>query len=274
MATADRAVGRFGVGLRSTLLTALRSPTALALLVALPPLVVVGYAEAMAGFPRLPFVETVPKTAGRLNGALFATAFLAGLLGLFQVVSAARADRRLVVAGYPRVTLFVARLASVLVVVAVAAVLSLSTLWVGVAPEAPLAAFGSLLLAGLTYGLVGVLVGSVLPRELEGSLVLVTLADMDAILSSGLVETEGLASFTPLHAANPLFRAAVLDGTVPGDELRAGFATVAGLTVLAAVAYLRLVGTAGSGAGTVESGAGTVESADDDLAADTGGDAR
>ncbi|MFB6205211.1 MAG: hypothetical protein ABEJ05_01595 [Haloglomus sp.] len=243
MATTD-GVSRFATGMRSTLLSSLRSSTALGLLVALPPIVVVAYAEAMASFPRLPFVETVPRTAGRLNGALFATAFLAGLLGLFQVVSAARADRRLVGAGYPRSTLFAARLASVIAVVAVAATLSLATLWVGVAPAAPLAAFGALLLAGLTYGLVGVLVGSVLPRELEGSLVLVTLADMDAILSSGLVKTEGLASVTPLHAANPLFRAAVLNGTVPSADLRAGLLTVAGLTVLAAGAYLRLVGTA------------------------------
>lgn len=264
MATADRAAGRFAVGLRSTLLESLRSPTALGLLVALPPVVVVAYAQAMASFPALPFVETVPKTAGRLNGALFATAFLAGLLGLFQVVSAARADRRLVVAGYPRLTLFVARLASVLVVVAVAATLSLATLWIGVTPEAPLAAFGALLLAGLTYGLVGVLVGSVLPRELEGSLVLVMLADMDAILSSGLVEAEGLGSVTPLHAANPLFRAAVLEGTVPSDDLRAGLATVAGLTVLAALAYLRLVGTAGGR---------SIESADEGTGT-TGGEAR
>ncbi|WP_276260905.1 hypothetical protein [Haloglomus litoreum] len=265
MATADGTAGRFAVGLRSTLLASLRSPTALGLLVALPPVVVVAYAEAMASFPALPFVETVPATAGRLNGALFATAFLAGLLGLFQVVSAARADRRLVVAGYPRATLFLARLASVLVVVTVAATLSLATLWLGAAPEAPVAAFGALLLAGLTYGLVGVLVGSVLPRELEGSLVLVTLADMDAILSSGLVEAEGLGSLTPLHAANPLFRAAVLDGTVPSDDLRAGLATVAGLAVLAAVAYLRLVGTTGGAA---------IESASEEPAAGSGGDLR
>jgi ABC-2 type transport system permease protein len=265
MATADHAAGGFVVGLRTTLLESLRSPTALGLLVVLPPVVVVAYAEAMASFPALPFVETVPRTAGRLNGALFATAFLAGLLGLFQVVSAARADRRLVVAGYPRLTLFLARLASVLVVVAVAATLSLATLWLGVTPEAPLAAFGALLLAGLTYGLVGVLVGSVLPRELEGSLVLVTLADLDAVLSSGLVEAEGLGSMTPLHAANPLFRAAVLDGTIPADELRAGVTTVVGLAVLAAVAYLRLVGTSGSG---------SVQSSGGRPAADSGGDRR
>lgn len=254
MTTADRAVGRFGVGVRATLLESLRSTTALVMLLALPPVVVVGYAEAMAGFPALPFTETVPRTAGRMSGALFATAFLAGLLGLFQVVSAERADRRLVRAGFARGTLFAARLVAVLAVVAVAAALSLAILWVGVEPAGPLAAFGALMLAGLTYGLLGVLVGAVLPRELEGSLVLVFLADLDAVLSGGLVEASGVAGLTPLHAAHPLFRAAVVDGTVPGDELRGALGTVALLVILASVAYLRLVGGAGDARETTVDG--------------------
>nr|WP_303647577.1 ABC transporter permease [Haloarchaeobius amylolyticus] len=195
----------------------------------------------MAVFPVLPGVTAPPATLGRVSGALFAAAFLAGVVGLFQVISARRADGRLALAGFSRRGLLAGRLLTVAGVGVAGATVSLAALWYGVEPEQPLLAFGALVLAGLSYGLLGVLVGSVLPRELEGSLVLVFAADVDAALSSGLVEgVESVARFLPLHHVHAVFEAAVLDSSVPTADAGLALAYTAVLAVLATIAYARL----------------------------------
>ena len=47
---------------------------------------------------------------GRVNGAIYSVAFFAGVLGLFQVISARQADERLRICGYSRSELFASRL--------------------------------------------------------------------------------------------------------------------------------------------------------------------
>lgn len=234
---------RLATGVRAHVREFLREPVHLVLLVALPPLVVEGYGRAMASFPEFPFMETVPGTLGRVNGAVFSAAFLAGLIGLFQVVSAVQADGRLGVCGYSRAELFASRLGTVLVVSLGSAAVSFGALWWQVAPAAPLAAFGALVLAALTYGLLGVLVGTALPRELEGSLVLVFVADFDDFLASGIVDVDSpVVNLLPLHYPHKLFRGAVLDGSVATGDVLAALAYLAVLFVLVLGAYVRFAG--------------------------------
>lgn len=239
---------RSATAVRAHALSVVRAPTTLALLVVLPPVVVVGYGEAMAAFPPLPLLSAPPATLGRINGAVFATAFLAGLLGLFGTVSATRADRRLVRCGFPRAELFATRLAVVLGVALVAAATSLAALWVQRVPDAPLLAYGVLAGTGVLYGALGVLVGSLLPHELEGSLALVLVADVDTFLSADLVavETEAfgvaLPELFPLYHPHALFEAAVLDGTLAEAHVLPAVGYAAVLLALAALAYARLTG--------------------------------
>lgn len=239
---------RSATATRAHALSVGRAPTALVLLLVLPPVVVIGYGRAMAAFPAMPFLSAPPVTIGRINGAVFATAFLAGLLGLFTTVSAQRADRRLVRCGFPRAELFATRLAVVLGVSLFAAATSLATLWVQRAPEAPLLAFGVLAGTGLLYGALGVLVGSAIPRELEGSLALVVVADMDTFLSADLVAVEldvlgvRLPELFPLYHPHALFEAAVLDGTLAETHLLPTTGYTLALLCLAAIAYAHLTG--------------------------------
>ncbi|MFC7196590.1 hypothetical protein ACFQL4_21340 [Halosimplex aquaticum] len=167
--TAERGRGdRLSVGVAAHVREFLREPVHVVLLLALPPLVVEGYGRAMASFPALPHLTAVPATLGRVNGAVFAAAFLAGLIGLFQVVSAVQADGRLAVCGFSRADLFVSRLGTVLAVSACSAAVTFAALWWRVDVAAPTAAFGALVLAALTYGLIGVLVGTLLPGNWRG----------------------------------------------------------------------------------------------------------
>jgi len=254
-------VGRLATGTRLRLLELGRTPVTLAMVFALPPVVVEMYGVALESFPVVPSAGADPTTVGRMTGTLFAVAFLAGLVGLFQILSATRGDERLAVAGYPRSSMLVARLVTMVVVAVVATAVAYAVLTVRVAVAAPALAFGVLALAGLLYGLLGVVVGSLLPRELEGSLVLVFLADVDNALSSGLFPAEWTVSvpavgdvavveLAPLYHAHSLFSAAVLDGTLADDHLVPALAWVGLLLVVAFAAYVRSTGDGAVGGWT------------------------
>lgn len=240
------ATGRLTLGAAASLKEFLRQPLQVALLLALPALVVEAYGQAMASFPALPFMESLPATLGRINGAVFAAAFLAGLVGLFQMIAAVEADERLELAGFGPFELFARRLGTVLVVSLLAAGTSLAAITWQVDVAAPVAAYGALALAAALYGLLGMLIGVVLPRELEGSLVLVFLADFDDVLASGLANVDSpVADLTPLSYPHALFSAAVTDGTVAGADVLGGGAYLGVAGVVTFIAYRSSVGQGG-----------------------------
>lgn len=222
----------------------LRQPTTLAMLVVLPPFVVFVYGAAMSSFPDVGFLDVPAATYGRVGGALFATAFLTGLVGLFGTVSAARADRYLSFSGFPSWVLFATRVVVSTGVAFVAAGVSLAALAAsGTTVAAPLAAYGALVVAGSLYGLLGVVVGALVPRELEGSLVLVFFADMDSFLSGDVLSVNtDLVNLLPLHYPHAMFKSAVLDGTVAVGNVVPALAYLVVLTVAAGVAYAAATG--------------------------------
>ena len=244
--TATARAHRLEVGLSSAIREFVREPVNVALLAALPPLVIVSYGSIMSSFPELPYMSRSPETLGAVAGTLFVAAFLPGVIGLFQVISARRADERLSLAGFPRATLFAARLLTVLAASLLTAGISLAVLWTRTDVAALPAAFVVLVLVGVVYGLVGMLVGTVLPRELEGSLVLIFLVDVDEALASGVVQTDtAFATALPLHYPHELFGAAVAgEAFATGDALAAG-AYALGLGVAALTAYAVLTGEGG-----------------------------
>jgi len=232
------------VGASAHAKSVLRKPATLAMLAVLPPFVVVLYGAAMASFPDIAFLSASAESYGRMGGALFATAFLSGLVGLFGTVSAERADRYLSFAGFPAVVLFATRVVVSVGVAGLAAVVSLVALvgaGTGVA-SLPLA-YAVLVLAGVLYSLLGVVVGALVPRELEGSLVLVFLADFDSFLSGGVLDVNtDFVEFLPLHYPHALFTSAVRRGTLAGEPLVPAVAYLAVFVVAAGVAYAAATG--------------------------------
>ncbi|MFB6092481.1 MAG: hypothetical protein ABEK02_05675 [Haloquadratum sp.] len=235
---------RLRAGIESAVLEFVREPINVGLLLALPPVIITGYESMMSAFPRLPYMTTSPETLGATAGALFVAAFLPGVIGLFQVISAQRADERLSLAGFPDAALFVSRLCAVLLASVATALLSLVFLTSVAEVELLALAFLTLAFVGGLYGLVGMLIGTVLPRELEGSLVLIFLVDMDEALASGIVATDAaLTKLFPLHYPHEVFQSAVT-----GAELAAAdvVATVVYGTVLlgaTSLVYTTLAGT-------------------------------
>lgn len=246
----DPAAGRWRrvrVGVGTQVRAFVRSPTDVALLVVLPVVVVEGYGAAMSAFPQLPFVDVASMTRlGRINGAVFAVAVFAAVLGLFQVIGALQADRRLRLAGYARAELFAARLATVALGSLVVSAAALAVLARTVDPAAPLVAYGALLVAALIYGLIGMLVGAALPRPLEGSLLVVFVVDFDDFLSSGILDVEAdVLRLLPLHYPHELLRDAVLSGSVATGDAVAGVAYLLAVLAVVLVLYVRLTGGGG-----------------------------
>jgi ABC-2 type transport system permease protein len=222
----------------------LREPTTLAMLAVLPPFVVFLYGAAMRSFPDVAFLGGSAASYGRIGGALFATAFLSGLVGLFGTVSAAQADCYLSFAGFSPVVLFATRVVVSVGVAAVAAGVSLGAVAAAGTDIASVPrAYLVLVLAGVLYGLLGVVVGALVPRELEGSLVLVFLADMDSFLSGEVLQVDSAAlELLPLHYPHALFTSAIRDGTLATDTLVPALAYLSILSVAAGVAYAAATG--------------------------------
>ncbi|WP_135666867.1 hypothetical protein [Halorhabdus rudnickae] len=222
---------RIREGVRLNLQAFVRTPLNLVLAVVLPLVVIEGWGQAMAGLPSMPTVEAIPLDLGRMLGAVFGVAIIAGLLGLVQMIHARSADRRLIQAGFPARTLLATRLLMLTVVAVAVAVLNFAVLHVLIGPEAPLVAFAALALAGIVYAFLGALVGAIVPRLFEGSLVVVFLAMMDAFLSGDsplAADVPDFVEFFPLYHPKAALESAVLEGTIATGE----FAFVAGYLVV------------------------------------------
>lgn len=196
-----------------------REPFTLALLLLMPVVSIQLYGLSVGSMADLGLFTTDASltTVGQITGGVFATSALAGILGLFQSLSVQTADNRLVISGYRRVELVAARFATVIttaLLVAVVTTISLEWLVSGGLKSVTGVLIG-LFVAGVLSGLVGVLVGSVLPRKLEGSLVLVAIADVSAIVASGLFGvSDDIADLFPLSNPYEVVLQGVVDGTV------------------------------------------------------------
>ncbi len=238
--------GQVRAGLTSAIREFVREPVNLLLLVALPPLIVTTYGSMMSALPRMPYMTTPPDTLGAMAGTLFVAAFLPGVIGLFQVISARRADNRLTLAGFPRSTLFVSRMLAMVVASLLTASISLGVLLTQTEVASPVPAFLTLAFVGVIYGLVGMLIGAVLPRELEGSLVLIFFADMDEALASGIIQTDSaITKAFPLHYPHKLFSAAVDGSGIAGSDAFAAGAYGIALLVVTLGVYIGLTGEGG-----------------------------
>ncbi|MFT4946275.1 MAG: ABC-2 type transport system permease protein [Natronomonas sp.] len=243
-------LSRTVAGIRASTRSFVREPFTIGFLVVLPALSIQIYGVSMGQFPDVGLFETAGSaaTTGRITGAVFASGALAGVLGLFQMISARNADRRLAICGFRGIELVVARFATVAVasaLVGIVATVSLVAL-LDRAVGAPLAAFAGLLLAGAIYGQLGLVVGSVLPRELEGSLLLVIVADVDNVFASGLFAVEeSVTRFAPLTHPHAIVTEAVVDGSLATGHLAPAVGHLGLFTFLGIATYTYRVESGG-----------------------------
>lgn len=213
---------RLIVGIRSQTRSFLRDPVTVVLALLLPAIVIEGWGHAISNMPEMPTVASVPIELARLVGATLGVAMIAGILGLVMIIGARSADRRLIVVGYDPSTVLVSRLVTIVGITIVIAVVNFAVLSVNVSAESPLLTVAFLALSGVLYASIGVLIGAVLPRLFEGSLVIALLAMMDAFLSGDsplAADRPEWVEYFPLYHPKSLVQDAVLDGTYAIGDL-------------------------------------------------------
>jgi ABC-2 type transport system permease protein len=179
---------RFVIPLGMFLREYYRNPLNVVLLFVIPALLVLSFGDSVN---RIAAVLQQPSTRamGQSLGALWAAAFLTGITGFFMMVDARAADRRLVRAGYSPLEVVGQRFVAVSLLGAIATAVSYSVLLTQVTPVNQLQALSVMYAASLIYGALGILIGSILAGELEGSFALLFFFIMDAFIGTPLFGT-------------------------------------------------------------------------------------
>ncbi|MCX5063797.1 MULTISPECIES: ABC transporter permease [unclassified Streptomyces] len=124
-----------------------------------------------------------------ITGALNAVSLIVGFMMFAAAFSGGHFDRRLVMAGYPRIHLVVAKMSALVLAsgaVAVYAVAVTHFLWT---PWQPVLLAAALFCAALTYGAIGVALGSLLRREVEGMFAIVMISVIDVYLQNPIASS-------------------------------------------------------------------------------------
>ena len=195
-----------------------RRPVNLGLIMLGIPVVIYGFYVFMRALPDFIFPE-ISAEIGAATGSLFAVVFLVGLVGLFQIISSLEADRRLSISGFTMYNILVGRFLGILIISTIISIISLGVMSYWVLAESYPRAFLILVLSGFLYGLIGVLIGSLIQKELEASLLLIFIADLDVFLGTGFLDFESIiVEYLPLHSPSILLQSAVLDGYIDSSH--------------------------------------------------------
>jgi hypothetical protein len=167
-------------------------------------------------------------------------AILSGIVGLFLVQSSQAADDRLRLAGYGAAELVVSRVGTLGLGTAVVTAASVLVAVVAFTPESLVPFVAATVLVGLTYGILGVVVGILLGR-LGGVYVMLFAPMVDVLMFQNPLATESpeWTTLLPSHyATNALFDAAFTSGVDAWDVGGAvAYATV--LLALGIVVFYR-----------------------------------
>jgi len=222
-----------------------RTPVLAALLVFLP-------AYIIGAFVLLVPDVDVPITLGGTTVAVpmpdFAAAFMtpvtvaipSGIVGLFLVQTSRTADDRLRLAGYGAADLVVSRVGTLGIGTVVATAASAFVAVLAFSPESVAPFVAATLLVGLTYGILGVVVGIVLGR-FGGVYVMLLSPMVDALMFQNPLATDApeWTKLLPSHyATNALFDAA-FTASVDAWDFGAAVAYAAALLAIGVLVFHR-----------------------------------
>ncbi|MBI4932941.1 MAG: ABC transporter permease [Actinobacteria bacterium] len=176
-----------------------------------------------------------------------ASAFLAGITGLFVVTESAAGDRRLVLAGFRAREVLAGRLGVIGVATVISTAVAVTVSGMFYAPQQWVVFVGANLLIALTYAVIGVLVGPLTGR-LGGLYLILLLAFIDVGLGQSVMFPDGppaWGAFLPARGASRI----MIDGAFTGhfDQIRGlllGLAWLGGLSAMAATVFQRRTGKA------------------------------
>jgi hypothetical protein len=250
----DRVVGswaRTGTGLRYAWREYRRNIALWVLLVGLP-LVFISLSIAVTPDDPAPveLVENGVRDVSILSmtdvhGAIMVpitVAFLAGLAGLFVVLGSAEGDRRLVLAGFRPREVLVARLGVIFIAAVLVTAVPLAATAASFQPQAWLTFGLATLAVGLTYAMIGVIVGPLVGR-MGGLFLMFLLPFLDVGLAQNVMfdaAPPSWAAWMPAHGAvKVLIDGAFTQGFDESSSLLLTAAWLVGITAVAAVVFKR-----------------------------------
>lgn len=218
-----------------------RNTLNLVLLVVIPILLIQSFGNALSRLADLFSGITLTLNMGKALGALWSAAFLSGIMGFFTMSGAREADRRLVRAGYHPVQVASLRLFTVAILSIIASAVSYLVLIIQFTPQNLVLTFAAIYLAAVIYSALGILVGSLIPGELEGSFAMLFFFVMDAFIGSPLFgATSGVFALLPTHYPTKIL--AAMTAQQPHDPVHWLYVAVYAVVVitLASVAFYRV----------------------------------
>lgn len=220
-----------------------RTTLNLVLLVVIPVLLILAFGDSLSRLADLLQTQLTTEM-GKSMGALWAASFLTGIMGFFMMVGAREADRRLVRAGYSPTEVVALRFAAVAILGGLATGVSFVVLLTQLTPTDYLQTLAVMYLAALIYGALGILIGSLIAGELEGSFALLFFFMMDAFIGSPLFGTTTEA-FGLLPTFYPTKVLLALTAGQPHESIHWLYITLylAGAGALAGLAFYRTART-------------------------------
>ena len=125
-----------------------------------------------------------------LTGGLTAVAITAGIFGFLLTVDNKKTTDRLIIMGYSEIAITVGWLLSLLTILSMAAIITYILTIILYTPNNLLGVFVAILLTTLIYATVGYVVGSIYPKLMEGTLIVLVFSFIDLMLLSNPMGTE------------------------------------------------------------------------------------
>ncbi|MEU9369269.1 ABC transporter permease [Streptomyces avermitilis] len=124
-----------------------------------------------------------------ISGALNAVTLITAFLMFAATFAGSGFDRRLALAGYPRTHLVLAKVAALALASSAAAAYATAVTCLTWTPRQPLLLAAALFCAAMTYGVLGVALGSVMHREVEGMFAIVMTSIIDLALQNPVMSS-------------------------------------------------------------------------------------
>jgi ABC-2 type transport system permease protein len=238
----------YGTATRFALIEQARNRLALAIFVFFVPLqIFLAYRSAPA--TPVPFfvrpaghlVTVDGRTLATITGALQANALIVGFMMFIATARSAPFDRRLVQAGYPRLSLVLAKITSLVLAAAAVAVYTAAWMQLYWRPQQLVLLAASLFVAALVYGGIGIMLAAILRSELAGMFLLITTSLIDLGLQNPILNmaatAKPLLSILPAYGAMQSAVTSVGLRLVPWSYMALGLCWAAGTAVAGIAAF-------------------------------------
>ncbi|MEU4342766.1 hypothetical protein AB0H00_16080 [Nocardia sp. NPDC023852] len=185
-------------------------------------------------------VQAHGNELAQISGALTGVCLIIGFMMFAATFSSGAFDRRLCMAGYPRVALGLAKIACLVVAAMVVSVYATMAICLSWSPQQPALLAAALFWDAMTYGALGVALGALLRREVEGMFAIAMISCFDMVVQNPIASIGADSDFVrwlPSYGAMQASTAAGFSDTTPFAVLAVQLAWFTASALVGLVAF-------------------------------------